>query len=350
MMPAQTTPGLEPPSAGVGWESRSGNPSRSTACASPRVNVKRLYSWKDRTLFGFADSYGPVFLYDPSTGVTAGLGRPQFSLYDATFGNGKTYLSGYPAATLEYDPSRPWSLTGSTPLKSSPAVNPHYLPVGFGKYHYYSCFGADGMVYVAAHHERDSTGGELGWYDPATGAKGSLRAPFLTHDVRDLKPALGATKLVCASNHEKLFVFDVATKAIERTITPLPGIGPLDCITEVKPGIILGAVKNFIYQVNIRDGSILYTNTLPGLAFGGTAVANIDHRMTTGPDGFVWLFIGNSLYRIDPASASLQKVLDTPAKSLCFLGNDLYLYGGPNLQRIRGILASAEPGALRGER
>jgi hypothetical protein len=252
------------------------------------------------------------------------------------FERGKVLLSGYPAVTLCYDPAKPWSLAGSTADKSSEAVNPHQV-AAFHKYHYYSALGADGFVYVGVHHERNSTGGELGWYDPRTGAKGSLREPFLNDDVRDLKPALGATKLVYASNAGKLFVFDVARKRIERSFTPVPGIGPLDKITEVGPGILFGAVSNRIYKVDIRKGSLLWLKTLPGEAFGAD-IRVYDHRLALGPDAYVWMFIGSVLYRIDPTNGSLQKIVDMPAGNLVFHNQDLYVYRGPNLLRISGVL------------
>ncbi|MEQ1935544.1 MAG: Ig-like domain-containing protein, partial [Fimbriimonadaceae bacterium] len=174
------------------------------------VSIKRVYTWQNGKMFGFADFYGPVFSYDPGTRKTETLGRPPFSLYDALIEEGTVYLSGYADATLRYDTQRTWTLTGSTSDQS--ISNPWLTTVRFGKYHFYTAFGSDGLVYIGAHHERNSAGGELGWYDPISGTSGSLRDPFLNDDVRDLKPALGGTKLVFSSNNEKLFVFDVASK------------------------------------------------------------------------------------------------------------------------------------------
>jgi hypothetical protein len=301
------------------------------------VNIKRLYPGEDTKLIGFAAFYGPIFSYDLSTSNAVTLGRTRFSLYDGLLEKGKIYFSGYPASTLEYDPSKPWKLKGLA-RASDTLANPHQLPISFGKYHYYSAFGADGFLYVAAHHERDSTGGELGWYDPRTGARASLREPFLTDDVRDLKPALGASKLLYVSNREKLFVFDVKSKRVERTIVPIPGIGALDKVTEVAPGIMFGAASNLIYKVDIRTGSLFYTNTLPGLAFGGSVLPAYDRRLSLGPDGKVWMFISNSLYRIEPADGSLTKILNAPPGNLLFHGGDIYVYRGPTLFRIKHVL------------
>jgi hypothetical protein len=303
------------------------------------IRVKRLYPWEGNQLLGFADFYGPVFLYDLTIRKATVMGRPKFSLYDALFAKGDIYFSGYPAVTLKYEPGRPWKVNDWGPAQSAATANPYKIPVGFGKYHYYSALGADGFVYIGAHHERNSTGGELGWYDPLKGTRGSLREPFLHDDVRDLKSALAGSKMVYSGNNEKLFVFDVATKQIERTIRPIPGIGALDKIVEVTPGIIFGATSNRIFKVDIRDGSVAYTKPLGGVAFGGAAVKAYDRRLEIGPDKHVWMFVGNSLCRIDPNDGSLVKVIDTPARSLLFKGGDLYFYGSTNLCRIQNVVA-----------
>jgi outer membrane protein assembly factor BamB len=212
------------------------------------------------------------------------------------------------------------------------------------------------MVYVGGHHERNSVGGELGWYDPIAGTSGSLRTPFVTigYDVSDLKSALGGTKIVYASKNEKLFVLDVASKQIEREIIPIPGIaGPLGKLTEVAPGIMLGAVSNRIYKVDIRNGSVLYTNTLPGLAYGSPYMGAYYQRLVLGPDGYVWMLIDNSIYRINPDDGSMTNLVDTASlntaqKSLLFKDGELYVYGEANLYRIRGVLKSLPPAtALR---
>jgi hypothetical protein len=303
------------------------------------INIKRMYCGDNNRLFGFADFYGPVFWYNTADATMTTLGRPQFSLYDALFDGNMIYLSGYPDATLQYDTNLAWILTAMTTNQA--LSNPSLISARFGKYHYYTTLGSDGFVYIGAHHERDSTGGEIGWYDPINRTNGSLRAPFLNDDVRDVKPALGGTKLVYSSTSTNLFVFDVATKSIERTIVPLPGIN-MDKVVEVAPGIMFGATASNIFKVNITNGSILYTNTISGVAFGST-ISSYDHRLVLGPDGCVWMFIGNTIYRINPTDGSLTKLVDIPAKSLLLKDGDLYLFGGTNLYRIQGVLIPVGP-------
>lgn len=133
------------------------------------INTKRLYAWDSSHLFGFADFYGPVFTYDTVGRSALSLGRPQYSLYDGLLEQGNVYLSGYSSATLVYNPAKSWSLTSSTTNQLSASINPRKFSADFGKYHYYSTFGCDGLVYIGGFHIRDSDGGELGWIDPLTG-------------------------------------------------------------------------------------------------------------------------------------------------------------------------------------
>jgi hypothetical protein len=327
------------------WQSITANGFR----LSPSI-VRRIYSLDNTQLFGWTDLYGPVFSYNLISGQTTILGRLPYSLYDSTADGTNLFLSGYPSATLQYPPTQPWTFNTTLASYGGQTVNPNVITnLSVGKYHYYSTMGADGLLYIGGAHERDSIGGEIGWYDPITRSNGSLRSPFLNYNVRDLKPALGGTKLVYSSDRTNLLVFDVARKSIERIVIPWPTVSSaLDKIVEVSPAIMLGATDTRIFKVDIRDGSVLYTNTLPGQAFGGGAIPTYNHRLVLGPDGYVWMFIGNSLYRIDPGDCSLTRVLDTPAKSLLFKERDLYLYGGPNLYRIHNLLVTtvAPPGGL----
>jgi len=314
------------------------------------VTIKRLYAWDNNRLLGSVAAYGALFSYNPANATTTTLGYPQFSLYDITFDGNTIFLSGYPDATLQCNTNLAWTLTASTTNQA--LSNPSLTPARFGKYHYYTSLGADGLIYIGAHHERDSTGGELGWYDPINLTKGSLRSPFLNDDVADLKPALGGSKLVYASSGStNLFVFDVATKSIERTIIPLPGI-QMDKIVEAAPGIIFGATGTNIFEVNVTNGSVLYSKTVPGLAFGSSAIQPYDHRLTLGPDGYVWMFLyannTNTLYRINPSDGSYAGILTNSMavygdNRLLFNGGDLYLYGGTNLYRISGLLVPVGP-------
>ncbi len=324
----------------ISWKTDSGSWQSATVNGLSQVarTIKRLYPWPGREdkFLGWASEYGLVFLYDASSKDIQSLGYPTRSLYDAVFVGPIIYISGYTAITMKYDPSKPWTLSASTLDPKSTSVNPYIFYGQYGKYHYYSTLGSDGMLYIATHHERGSVGGEIAWYNLSSGASASLREPFLDYDVSDLKSALNGTKIVYSSSKDKLFIFDVATKRIEREITPIPGNMEIDKIFETEPGIIFGIYDTKYFKANIQTGEIIYIKDLGGRAFPG--IPAYDRRLVKGPDGYAWLFIDDKLSRINPVDGTIQKIMTAPVSSFIFNGNDLYFYGGTTISRIRNIL------------
>ena len=321
------------------------------------VTIKMIASLGNGKLLGAADFYGPVFNFDTFSKATTGLGRPQWSIYDIMkYDSENVYFAGYAAASLRYNPQNPWTLSASTPDKTLQSVNPYKMPTGYGKYHFYLEKGSDGLVYTGAHHERDSTGGELGWYDPVTNKSlGSLRTPFVEYDVADLEAVSGGSKIVYSatginsSDDAKLFVFDVATKQITKSITVAPAAQSTSAgkIVEVEPGIVLGLIKSVdptltqIYKVNIDTGQIYYNVTYPERAFANRSYSN--DRIVKGPDGYVWLQIANNICRINPVDGTVEKILIGQAGNPMFVENDLYIYGNTELKVIKNLFKKIFP-------
>ena len=314
------------------------------------AQIKRVYDFGNNKLLGTIGFYGPTFQYDMSTKEAVTLGLPQYNLYDALFyDNNNIFFAGYPAAVIRYDPTKSWTLTSSTVDKFSPSVNPYNINTAFGKYDFYLVKGGDGLVYIGGHHERNSTGGELGWYNPITNEKGSLRDPLLEYDVVDLISVEGGRKIVFSGKSietgldGKLFVVDVSTKQIVNIITPWPGAtAPAPGkIVEVEPGVILGVITQtnatYIYKLNINTDEVICTNIYPETAFG--IRPSQDNRIIKAPDGYVWLQVGNNISRINPNDGAVERViLNQTGNPLFVNGTDLYIYGSNNLLRIKNIL------------
>ena len=77
--------------------------------------------------------------------------------------------------------------------------------------------------------------------------------------------------------------------------------------------------------------------------FGDNQYSRINYKLEKGPDGYIWMFVGNSLYRVDPTTCVFSKVLDTNYAKLMFAQNnvDLLLYsidGTTDFKYIPGIL------------
>jgi hypothetical protein len=340
----------------VRWREKSFSTWKETS-AQVRIDpypIMRLYADEENNkFFGFTPFYGPMFYYNPALKQTTILGRPQRSLYDALWWTSDTsepryFLAGYPSATMEWDPALPFNLGALSSNINDPTTNPHLQtlpPEGTGKYHFHLAKGPDGFVYVGEHHERDSDGGSLGWYDPVTGQKGGLRDPFLQYDVRDL---LATKKGVIFSGigiqtgiDGKLFLIDAKSKQVVSSIVPLPGQDDPGKLTMISDTVAVGVANKGnsagkLYSVDLNSGSLLYVKDLPGSPFGDVQWYN--QRLIKGPDGYVWFYLGNTVYRINPTFGSIEPIVDaSPAGSLVFFHNDLYIYGRDTLRRVTGL-------------
>ncbi|MDD3580671.1 MAG: hypothetical protein PHW74_06590 [Desulfobacca sp.] len=336
----------------IKWRLKEGPGPWQQTTATLRVQpyeFKRLYA-KGKQFFGFTPSYGPVFHYNPDTRLTEVLGHTMRSIYAAlSFDTQRWYFVGYPAATMEYDPTVPWTLNQNTTALYAPEVNPHLIRLGQqGKYHYYLAAGADGCIYVGQHWERDGVGGSLGWYNPVTKETGGWREPFLQHDVRDLVASADKQKIVYSSKATeagidgKLFVFDILTKQLE-SFTPLPGEWNAGKLAAIGANQILGFVENSttgdkFYKADLGTKEIIFVKPLGGKIFND--IKPYDQRLVIGPDGFVWLYIDNFISRINPSDGNIEKIIEAPpAGGLVFYKNDLYIYGSYTLRRIENIIS-----------
>jgi hypothetical protein len=236
-----------------------------------------------------------------------------------------------------------------------------------GKYNYYLARGADGRVYVGQHHERDSEGGSLGWYDPRTGESGGLREPFLEHDVSDVI-AIDEGRTIVVSTRGihgrvgQLVAYDTASQTITTQFAPLPGCPDTGSLIDAGPHQVLGVVRAeplpggasqssaLIYRADLKSRKLLFKRSISGRVFSGSLPNDLlaaDRRLVRGPDGCGWLFIDNQLTRIHPDDGSPEPVAKCDVTGrLLFVGTDLYIYNGgrqyfggfASLKRIRSIL------------
>lgn len=334
----------------IRWRKSVADPWRE-ATARVRIgpfDIKRLYPVSKNQFFGFTSFYGPMFTWQAQPPQVTILGKYPISLYDALFDAGEWFFAGYPSAIVRYNPRLPWN-----PSSRNPFPNPRLIkvPAPKAKYFFYMTKGADGNIYFGGQHERDSVGGSLVWFNPKTSLTGVLRQPFMKHSVSDLIAAEGGSKIVFSSYgvekglDGKIFIFDVPQKKLAGDFAPLPGVNDTGKILEVAPGVVIGVVaktpKSIIYKADLTRRQVMWKKEVAGLAFG--KVRGSDRRLILGPDGTVWLYVNDTICRLDPADGSLQEVFAAPpAGNLLFVGNDLYIYGGTELRKVSGILRTGE--------
>jgi hypothetical protein len=334
----------------VRWR-KSGSSEWQQASAQVRIgpyDIKQLYKTPEGNFFGFTPFYGPVFTYDPITRQQKILGYPQRSLYDALFAEGEWFFAGYPAAFMRFDPSRPWNLNSSTKNFFDKNLNPRLVKIdAYAKYYHHLVQGADGYIYIGGHQERNAVGGSLGWFHPKTGLSGNLREPFLEQDVNDLISIEDGAKIVFSGlaiksgAPGKLFIFDAHKKALLNSFAPISGSRSAGTLIEVREGIVLGVIprkpKTIIYQADMHRGVVLWEKEIDGTAFGG--VRPSDHRLIKGPDGHVWLYIDNTICKLNPSDGNYERIIEAPPTgNLLWFKNDLYIYGGETLRRVSGLL------------
>jgi hypothetical protein len=313
--------------ADTGWQSAT-----FSNVATASAIIKRAVSVGNRILIvsGF---YGPLAWYDETTGAMDTIGWTNRSLYDALPVGSDVYLSGYTAVTLRWDTSQPWTLTPSALDLLS--TNPRQV-AGWHKYHYFQALDRSGVLWVGVNHERDSVGGELGWYEPATEKKGSLREDFLNWPPRAL--AVVGDWITYSSDSldgadGRVFVVDTKTRGVLRSYSPVVNATDAGVIIAVSTTDVVGVTGATAYRLNLTDGEVLWTKTLPAAAFG---MSWYDRRIAVAPDGWLWFAIGNAIHKLNPADGKLIQVAATDAPyNVCFHQGGVYLYGGTQLLRLK---------------
>jgi hypothetical protein len=313
------------------------------------ANPKKLYS-DGGEIFVLGPSYGPMLRYAPASGVVTIYGTSPYSLIGAVKNGGDWCIAGYDAATLIFNPTAPWTLSPSTLDITSPSVNPHKLGLSLRTHEFDPCIGSDGLLYVASHVDRNGSGGYLGWQDLA-GTSGYYRPTtweYASNSVSGLTPFLGATKLAYTpSGWPALYVFNVATKTMERTNAAiLPAATTLGKCVEVASGVLVGVNGGEVWRYDYASESTI-TNALPGTAWPGFTY-KWDKVLCLGPDGYVWLTLGNDLYRLHPTTCEPELIkAGVGPHNVMFNGGDAYLYNPstPELHVLSGLLTYTAPPA-----
>jgi hypothetical protein len=101
---------------------------------------------------------------------------------------------------------------------------------------------------------------------------------------------------------------------------------------DVVLGIVLSDSGNKVLRFKPSTKQVLTLQDLavPGTPFGfaDNLYDRMNYRLEKGPDGYVWMFVGDSLYRVHPTTGVFAKVLNTEHGQLKFAANnvDLLIY------------------------
>jgi hypothetical protein len=318
-------------------------------------NLRDVYD-DGSTLFIIGGDYLPWLRYTHASATVTRIGSSgNYNMYDAIKVGERWYVSGYDAALFLHNPAQAWSLSPSTPDLTDESVNPRKLSLSIANSEMYPCMGCDNNLYVISYVSRNGAGAKLGWYNLTTEASGSSW-PFQdsAHSPGDMQSTMGGTNLVFLPyGTDELLVFNVPTQSWARTNdSVLTGVTRLDKCVEVAHGIMVGVSGNNVWRYDVANNEVLFTNTLPGTAWSGFVVShagNQNHKkLCLGPDGYVWLTLGNDLYRLHPATCEPELIAaGVGPHNVMFNGGDAYLYnpGTPELHVLSDLLTYTAPPA-----
>ncbi len=306
-----------------------------------------LHAGPDGHLYGSSLLPLHLFRYDPTNGGLVDLGRCSKATgeaYSMANYGGKLYIASYAGAHLSvYDPSRPYH------FGTGPKDNPRDL----GRMDRVSCrprsmiAGPLGRIWVASLPDYGLWGGPLSWYDPQSGRKkayyrlaGDGSCYTLAHLEKHGLIAVGTSVSGGTGTRPKikqasLFLWDYRA---EKKVWE----GALDCPVTVFNALLASRAGLLFGTYSGRSGAGLFVFDPDSRRFSKRvqlpAGTPLDLGLQWGPDGKIYGFSSQCLYRLDPARLEVEPLLQrsntfqTPGP---ILGRDIYFATGHRLRAIR---------------
>ena len=326
----------------------------------PRVTTT-VQPLSDNNIFGATYGYNAVFNLDYKAPATTYLGPSLFSPYESLkHSSGEIYIGGYADKVFRYDPAKPWTLATTNNSEHLPTdsnkPNPYFIQMPGDTYHYrhWLDYDVNGIVWIGGNTTRGTTAnpdyGNVMWYDPANGDTGYMFPGWksMTSSVmfRNLAAAANRSKIVVSANNGFLYVINAATKTIDGTYN----LGEYAYMADVDGKVVGVTPGGNIFKFNPITRSMIVAPKSIGVSgtpfgFGNNRYSRMNYKLEKGPDNFLWMFVGDTLYRINPDTLVFNKVMDTTYAKLKFAANntDLLLYGnGTDFKYIPGILEPSQ--------
>ncbi|OGG56102.1 MAG: hypothetical protein A3F84_01435 [Candidatus Handelsmanbacteria bacterium RIFCSPLOWO2_12_FULL_64_10] len=281
-----------------------------------------LHAGPDECLYGSSVLPERLFRYNPKAGELVDLGvcsRSTGEAYSMANFEGKVYISSYPGARVSvYDPSQAYHFgegPGDNPRDIGRIDDISYRP-------HATLTGPMGRVWLASVPDYGMWGGPLSYYDPKTGEKkayyrivGDGSCYALAHLESEKLIAVGTSIAGGSGTQPKvdqavLFLWDYAAekKAWEGTLDR--PVSVFKSLVVARNGRLYGTVqgKGASNEVFVFDpGARRFTDrvTLP-------EGSPLDLGLQNGPDGNIYGFTSDCIFRLDPGSLKVEVV--TPLK------------------------------------
>jgi hypothetical protein len=315
----------------------------------------------NNNIFAFSEGYNAAINLNYVIPAPSYLGANNFSPYRSMqHPSGEIYVGGYSDKVFRYDPARPWTLNSSNSaprLPSDPTKpNPYFIKMSPVQLHYRHglAYSYDGTVWIGGNTTRDNPNyGNVMWYNTNDGSTGYMFPEWATSGTyfSNLCATNNLLRICVSDNKDNIWIIDAATKLVDPVpINPMGNGSSKTYMIEVENdilfGIVFSAAGNKVIRFKPSTKQVLTLQDLgvsgAPFGFGDNQYDRMDWKLELGPDGYIWMFVGDSLYRVNPTTCLFTKVLDTPCSKLKFASNhtDLLLYcdGKTDFKYIPGIL------------
>jgi len=301
-----------------------------------------IHAGPDGRIYGSSILPLHLFRYDPKTEELVDLGKCSSAggeAYSMANLDGRIYISSYGGAVISvYDPTQPYQF----------GINPRDL----GRIDDISCrprstlAGPLGRIWVASLPDYGLWGGPLSCYDPETGEKkayyricGDASCYVLAYLQKQELIAVGTSIYGGSGTHPKvtqavLFLWDYEAEEKVWEGTPDRPVSTFNALLTGSDGRLYGTITGgnmpaelFVFDPESRE----FTHRIslpPGHP--------LDLGLQNGPDGKIYGFTSAWIYRLDPLSLNIEKIVSGNfGISGPILGQDIYFARGHRLQAAR---------------
>ena len=308
-----------------------------------------LHAGPDECIYGSSILPEHLFRYNPKDGELIDLGICSTSTGEAySMANleGKMYISSYPGARISvYDPSQGYHFSegpGGNPRDLGRVDDISYRPRS-------TLTGPLGRVWLASIPDYGVWGGPLSYYDPQTGEKKAYYRIFgdgscytLAHLETEELLAVGTSISGGSGTQPKvdqavlfLWEYKAEEKVWEGTLDR--PVSAFNALVVGPDGRLYGTIQGrdvppeiFIFDPESRT----FTDRI-ALPEGSP----LDLGVQNGPDGKIYGFTSSCLYRLDPISLSVEKVVHLDATERAvpgpIAGPEIYFAQGHRLMAAR---------------
>jgi outer membrane protein assembly factor BamB len=306
-----------------------------------------LHTGPDGLLYGSSMLPEHLLRYNPEDSELDDLGKcaaASGEAYSMANLDGKMYISSYPRAVISvYDPARPYHFGDAeedNPRNLGRMDEVSYRPRS-------TLTGPLGRVWVASVPDYGMWGGPLSSFDPATGEKRSYPIAgegscfTLAHLEAESLLAVGTTVRGGTGTQPKaenaeLILWDYSAEKVAWRGSPREPVPTINALLVLPDGRLLMPAASMadpyrlmVFDPGKREFAVVADSPGHGL---------LDNGLQIGPDGNVYGFSRDSIYRLQLPDLELEELVRTDGEFHVpgpIIGKDIYFATGPTLRAAR---------------